>query len=286
VLYCDGVVQGINTTTGTGMGNAWAALWIGATATATYFTGSICDMRVFSSAFSSQQVQDFRKNSYSFLQSFSSDFGSPVSTQARGGVAGDELESTGWRFGRVTPRYSVVSDATTVIDGRACKAMKCTVAGHIYLATETLKQTPQEAAYGQWELRFYRLAASLVNFFIISSHKEWLDAAANGYFLQILADGSGGFYKKTAGAYPLLFSVGAGFFAPSIWYAIRITRSGAGAFVMTIKGGAYTTWTVVGSATDNAHTASSYMELDIDAGDMVSLGDATGNGSITKSTLP
>jgi hypothetical protein len=51
---------------------------------------------------------------------------------------------------------------------------------------------------------------------------------------------------------------------------------------MWIKGGSYTNWTLVGTATDNTHTTSNYIVIDNDANDMISLGSVDGEYTIKK----
>lgn len=209
-----------------------------------------------------------------------SSWGTPVSTANRGGVTGAELENTGWRFGSTTPRYTVTADQQ--IDGKVHKANKCVTAGYLYLPTATMGMTPAQAAYGEWVFSFSKQETSTMDIYPIASEKGlYTDAVFAGYMFRASGTEALVLYRcNGAGAAAALFFTGVSYVSAATWYSIRITRTAAGLFTMWIKGGTYTVWTLVGSATDNTHTTSNYMVIDNDAGDMVSLGSGSGDGLV------
>jgi hypothetical protein len=295
-LYCDGVLQTVSATSATNPGAISGSLYIGATATAaTYFTGSLCDVRVYGTAFTQEQVDTLR-STYKPLLVSSSDFGSPVSTAARGGVVGDELENTGWRFGSTVPRYSVVSDATTVIDGRACKAMRCSTAGVLYQSTAVLGQTPQEAAYGEWNFSVMKGAG--VN---ASEHISWgnqptvhTDVGFNGYVISWMYPPNFNwfvFQSVTAGVVtPIRYSYTlGGITMPAVgtFAQFKVMRYANNYWDVWVKSAQYPNWSKMGQVPGGPnYTSFQCMALNLTAGDQVSLGDVSGANSITKSILP
>ncbi len=70
----------------------------------------------------------------------------------------------------------------------------------------------------------------------------------------------------------------AGYVADSTWYRFGVTRRDDGQFTAYIKGGVFTSWTLIdptgGSGTnpvtDTTYTASKYVVLDLGVGDLIS----------------
>lgn len=236
--------------------------------------------RVFNRNFSAAEV----KKAYeaSGLQSIQevSGFGTPVSTASRGGITGSYLEQTRWQFGSTTPRYTI--DVST-INGEPVKVIKCVTAGHIYQAGNS-SFTPQQRAYGTWEMTFQKVGLSnSIELFFIDSNTT---TTGNGYYVQILANEVVALIKAPAGT--VLISSAIAYVANSAWYTVRVTRTFSGAWSLYIKGGVgsakeYPVWTLVGSAAADAspYTSSPYQVIDIDATDMISIGSQSGNYAMT-----
>jgi hypothetical protein len=200
-------------------------------------------------------------------------WGIPVSTASRGGIAASYLENTALQFGTTTPRYTV--DVSS-IGGENIKVIKCGTAGVLYEATDS-HFTPQQAAYGVFELSFYKGADANVIYWLPISSGQVI-ASSNGYCITVNGNESITFWSvMTGGAFASKFTTAIPYVAIQTWYSLRLTRTFAGLFKLWIRGGIYTTWTLVGSATDTTHSSSNYTVLDLDAGDMVSLGSLTGN---------
>jgi hypothetical protein len=245
------------------------------------FWGNIYRLEIYLGALSAADVSRLYDQSGIKQIGYSSDWGSPVSTAIRGGIANSSLETTGFRFGSATPRYSV--DVST-INGSAVKTIKCNTAGHIYLPVSELGQTPQESAYGTTEFSFNK--ASNVNdiwvYFISQTSGTYLTTGGPGYVCRITGTGIEVRRVNGVGSTTTIMVAGSVVLTNPTWYTIRITRSYSGVFTMWIKGGSYTNWTLVGTATDNTHTTSNYIVIDNDANDMISLGSVDGEYTIKK----
>lgn len=280
-LYCDGVAQTATSTAGTGYGTAWGALVIGMGSVGTYFSGSLADFRVYNYAFSPAQVTAFRAL-YAPLQIASADWGCPVSAAAEGGVANTELGRTGWRFGSVTPRYWV---DTSTIEGKTVKTMRCSVGGHLYRSTQEMGQTPQEAAYGEWEIIYRRSVGQYVLFQPVGNQPTvYSTVGFNGYMLEYGPGNYFTFRRYANGVIASLVFDAAVTVPDGVFHRFRLHRNSTGLWSVKIKGGTWTAWTTLGSGTDNTFTWSSYLVIAPGLGE-VSLGDVTGNLGISHSVL-
>lgn len=249
-------------------GGAWSSL----------FNGLIACARIHTAPLSAAQVWAQYESFGHKAVGMASGWGTSVSTASRGGITGSYLENTRWQFGSTTPRYTV---AVSSIGGEPCKVIKCGTTGLLYKPTDS-HFTPQQAAYGTWEWTCYKSSDVNVSVipFIANIIGTYNTALFNGYSLGLISDESIGILKTTSGSPGYSIRTGPGYIANSTWYTIRITRSFAGVFTMWIKGGAYTNWTFVGSATDTAHTLSNYQVLSLGVGDMVSMGSIGGKYSM------
>jgi hypothetical protein len=213
-----------------------------------------------------------------------SDWGSSVSTAVRGGTAGEYLENTDWQFAEAVARYRI---STSTHDGETVKTMVCTTGGALYRPVSQLGQSPQEAAYGMWEISFYKPAGGGVSWQFISD----LPAVAgfNGWTLMVgtalaLYHMTGGIIQTAAVESAL------GYIADSTWYRVRITRDRLGNWGLWIRGGAYAGWTVVPSLgvgaphvnPDNTYTSSLYQVMNNGVGQIISLGTVAGNDAVVK----
>jgi hypothetical protein len=252
-----------------------------------WFNGKIYRAEIYSKALSAAEVKNLFDASGIRSVGYQSQWGSPVSTAVRGGVANSQLESTGWRFGSTTPRYWV--DVST-INGTVVKTMRCSTAGHLTLQTGETGQNPQEAAYGQWEWSFYKGAAgNLLEYYLVASTTGlWGAAGQNVYLAAIGVTGYIGLVRRSPGGASdaWIFLTGNGLISAGYWYSVKVTRTFAGVWAYYIKGGTYTNWTYIGGGTDNTYTSSSFRIIDNDAGDLISLGSADKQYCFTKQLMP
>jgi len=124
-----------------------------------------------------------------------------------------------------------------------------------------------EQAYGTFQADFYLTASGQTLAWNFANTK--LDGSGNGYRLTV--SGTGGIYlaRITAGGSATQAYSALGYIALNTKYQIRVTRSHIGVCSFYVRGGAYTTWTLVsvvggGGAnpiTDNTHTTSLYQNI-------------------------
>ena len=149
------------------------------------------------------------------------------------------------------------------------------------------KETPTEAAYGEWEWWAYKGDTGVVGVSIIS-------ADTGGYYDSYDLDwGTTEVLKFTRWVSPatedVLMTTAASYASASTWHKFRVTRSSAGVFTLymdnvliSVAGGSGANPT----AAQSSHTTSSYMVLYMNiAGQRISLGDTAGNYAFTKRLL-
>ncbi|MFA5135467.1 MAG: LamG-like jellyroll fold domain-containing protein [Patescibacteria group bacterium] len=236
---------------------------------------------VYNRAFTAAEVRATWDASGLKSAGWSTDFGVPVSVAARGGTAGQQLETTDFKFLTSTPRYSV---ATSTISGTVVKTISCSTAGPLFLGSPSLGQTPTEAAYGQWSCWFNKSAGGVIDWMPVASDKiAPATAGNNGYLLRIDASEKVWFYKNNGVTLTQLFATGNDYIVASTWYGLRLARSYAGAWTLQIIGGAFTGWTTVGGATNNDYVVSGYQIWDVDSSDLLSIGSCCGKYQYRKS---
>jgi hypothetical protein len=225
------------------------------------FNGTLFDSRFYNRALSEQEIKDYHN---SFVKP------ALVECFCDAPADGTNIVPREWIAG--TGLFKAV-EATTDEGNyggikKGTKYLQCTSEGTISL--------PNKTAYGTFEFDFYkgtgnRLAVHLFhsspnrlfgagNYVIITSNQEVVLA-------RILNGSASGIVTNTAYNY----------IANNTWYRLRITRSNTGVFTTYIRGGAFTSWTLVSVAggsganpgTDNNYTVGGYLILDADAGDRV-----------------
>lgn len=146
------------------------------------------------------------------------------------------------------------------------KYLECTVAGTIAL--------PSDQAYGTWEWDWYKGADAndlSVSLFLNSS-----DASIGlGYTITLTSAETIRFVSRTPTSSEKLRTT-ISYIANNTWYRIKINRTQAGVSTVYIKGGSFgSNWVLVSTSggtgtnpvTDNTYSSSSYLVLDLDAGD-------------------
>jgi hypothetical protein len=225
-------------------------------------------------------VQEFRR---ARAAGFKSDWGTPVSTAARGGVVGTELETTGWRFSDTTGRWWV---DTSMVQGQVIKTLRCSTGGAVYQATATTGQSTAEAAFGAWEFSFYKGADGNAMSLMLAAATTGVlgDGVLNGYCFYVSNGEVVNVNRVTAGnPVSVVLTTGATLISNTTWYRARVTRDFFGNWSMRLRpaGGA---WSAAynSSSPDLVYTTSLYRSIDIDAGDMISLGGVNGGAAINK----
>lgn len=235
-------------------------------------------------------VQEYRRAN---AAGFKSDWGVPVSSAARGGVIGTELETTGWRFGDTTGRWFV---DTSTVQGQPVKTIRCSTGGAnvaLYRDSRAQGGSAQDAAYGTWDMTLTIPAASGINWHFVTTIPVILGGAGGnqGYSVQASATGAIAIFRMNNGVIiSTIKQTAAGFLAINTFYRLRITRDFKGLWTAKVLGGAYSAWTELPDTgagpfvnPDNTYTVSNYQVLGALTGLVVSLGTTAGNYSFAKS---
>lgn len=180
----------------------------------------------------------------------------PVSLGATDGDLNDFIPSTG--------TWKISEDGTD-------KWLECVSAGIAYI--------PSEQAYGTWEFDLNKAASSNPSvIFTAETNAGISDSSQNGYTVIISSTETVSLREGVAGVVTTKLITASAYVAALTKYTIRVTRDYTGEFTVYLKGGAFTTWTLIdvsgGSGTnpvtDNTITTSKYTVIDLDAGDKIS----------------
>ena len=145
------------------------------------------------------------------------------------------------------------------------KYFSCTGAGTIYY--------PTKWSYGTIEFSTYKgLDINSTDIHFIASNNTTTNS---GYILRNTAIERLNLKRTTSND---LFYTDINYMMFQIWYRVRITRSSTGVFTIYIKGGNFTSWTLVSTTngsgtnpiTDNNYTISNYFIIDGKSGDLIS----------------
>jgi hypothetical protein len=246
--------------------------YVGRLSALTYsFDGRIRSPFVLNRCLSGIEVADLYNKAKAAC--WKTDYGAVVSLADEGGVIGNYLSNTPWRFGDATGRWRVETDT---IEGRQCKVITCKTAGLLYLDARQMKQEPGAAAFGEWDFWFKHASGTAwYMLFCASVPLGATDAGQNGYRVYGDTTPTAVIHKRTAGvgstvAGPAAWPVGSAYFN---W---KIQRTVAGVFTMSRSDGLSMT------GTDTSHLASNYVVLSMGADDKMALGDIGGRHSFRK----
>jgi len=242
----------------TATGFAASNLDIGRVA-ATYGSENFVFMNIYSdeksAAWVSSQYQKYAK-----IPTFLDDLkDANESVAAEGGAIGTQLSNTNWKFGDASARYKISRDETF---GVGAKVIECTTAGVLYQG--------QRQGYGTWEFDYYK--GNTANTFVFLTHASVIGGfgatGQNGY----------GFYDLNteqlcmgapvngSGATPAVTATG--YVTPQTWYRVKATRDYAGNWYWYLNGTLWTLGTGSWPVSNNTY-GSSYMTMDLDAGDKI-----------------
>jgi len=196
-------------------------------------------------------------------------------TASNTNITGGPIEGT--PFWVSTGTWKVTTDT---VDGETVKVLENVVAGVAYLDTSEIEGSPTADAYGTWEFWLYKIDASSPYVGIIADTIGAYNAAGqDAYWLGLDSDEKVQLGESTAAAWSLKFNTAAAYFSHSTWYQYRVTRSDDGIFtvyqngvIVDASGGAGTN-----PVTDATTATSSYIVLDLDAGDKIALSGPTGD---------
>lgn len=129
------------------------------------------------------------------------------------------------------------------------------------------------SAFGAWYWKSKKVGAgnSLQVGIISNTNGAIGSTAQSSYDVRIASDESIIVFRVSPGPiYSGVIATIAGYVAIDTEYEFFITRRYDGLFTLYIRGGAFATWTTVGSGTDATHTTSNFVVADIDTGDTLS----------------
>jgi hypothetical protein len=178
--------------------------------------------------------------------------------------------------------YAEFDDLSVWAYTKDVKVIECITDGVIYVPTSQLRQTPTQAAYGEWEWWFNHAADSTTRALIVAS--DPVTASSLGYNVDIRSNEQ--FALRRSDVASLMVSA-LDYVTVGEWHKLRMTRSYLGAFtaylddtLIDLSGGGGTNPT-----TDNTVITSQYSVFELDAGDKIAFSDVTGNHSIWKGLL-
>jgi len=173
------------------------------------------------------------------------------------------------------------------VDGKLSKVLRCDSAGIVYLDTSIVTGSPTNDAYGTWEW-WISVAINTYPriFFVAKLADAWNVSGQYGYILYPNGgDKKVWFYESTNGTVTVKFSTASSYLTCSTWHKFRVTRRDTdGQFTAYMDGELIDVTGGSGSnpVTDNTTTTSSYIVLDLDAGDKILLGSLDGQYSFVK----
>jgi hypothetical protein len=142
--------------------------------------------------------------------------------------------------------------------------MRCLTSGNVYL--------PKDLDWQTCDLKLYKGADANVTDVLLAATELGgvIAASQNGYCLRLSADERVQLCRIDNGVVTVLVQTAAAYVAITTEYSFHVTRVGTtGAFVVSIFGGAYATWTEAVTVTDNTYTLGNYFNVDIDADDRI-----------------
>lgn len=190
------------------------------------------------------------------------------------------------KFEILSGTWSIV---TSTINGRTVKALKCVSAGAITIAFDQYDNNSTSAAFGTWEMWFYKASTSnaIVSSFISKDEALYSAAGNQGYVFINDTSERLDVSEFNNVVYDQKMLTAIDYIPITQWYGIRITRTRSGITTAYInKNG--TSWAEVVEAsganpfTDTTYTVSNYMVFDLDNNDMICLGSNDGKYALTK----
>jgi hypothetical protein len=208
---------------------------------------------------------------------FKTDWGTNVSAA---NVAAGFLEDTDWEVNVGTWQVS-----TDTINDEKIKTIKNIAVGDISLDLRKY-MTTTDAAYGTWEFDVMKSSSSTQVFvvFIAQAGAKLTDATQSGYYFAINATNQLVIGEVATGTPAAIYKTAADYVADDTKHRIKITRSNEGVFTLYMDGTACPASGETGTNpfTDTTYTTGGYIDLDLDADDIISLSDKSGNHSFIK----
>lgn len=140
----------------------------------------------------------------------------------------------------------------------------------VALANGSTAWIPGSQAYGAWHFRFKKVSdtGNVILQFVSAKSDVSTVSGQNTYLFNAFSDESVHIFRYDNGAFAsAVLGSAPGYISLNTEYEVFITRAFDGYSTMWIRGGVYTNWTFVDDGTDNTHTTTRYMVLDVDLND-------------------
>lgn len=230
----------------------------------------------YSSARSASWVADDYKKFARAVQ-FKTDWGAYESDAA---VSAGFIENT--PFNVLSGTWKIV---TTTLNGSPVKALQCVTDGAVNVDLSSLSGFPKEdLAYGTYDFWMYKGSdASLCVFSILNENALRTGATVDGYSFYVSATESISIGKITNGSNTSLSNSDASYVPVSTWLNLKLTRDYVGSMSYYYNGVLVTPASEkTNPYADTSYTSTGWFNIELDAGDMVSLGNKAGNYALTK----
>lgn len=162
--------------------------------------------------------------------------------------------------GRVGP-WLIGSGTWAYRDDGSRRLLSCVASGWCSVTSDMM--------YGAWYWRAKYDGSNANYLALMPKRKGYTTAGQNGYIFTLRGfNDSVVVYRVTNGTAVLASAYsGAGAVSEDTDYELFFTRRSDGLFSMYIRGGDYSTWTLLDTGTDNTHKASQVVMADVDNGD-------------------
>lgn len=210
------------------------------------FDGWIDDVRIYDSILTPAQIRDIYIEGATKPRIFSPRYEHPVS------LADESAHAGPWQIGSGTFQWTDDGDR---------RWLDCISSGWAAAASAQ--------AFGGWYFRGEKASSS----YVLGLHTRravYTSATNDGYILSLTSLNRLQFFEVTNGTPTVLISTATNYVSNSIEYEFFLARRPIDSqFSLYIRGGVYTSWTLVASVVDATNTTFDYFVADLDAGDML-----------------
>jgi len=277
-IYVDGTLAGTNAGNGGAVDPDTVNLEIGRYefgAGSEFFNGEMLDVKTFNVAKDQAWVTaEYQKGAQTVT--YKTDWAARETTAAV--AAPNYVGNTPWEV--ITGTHSIDTDT---IEGVPVKVLKCVTGGVVAIPSSLFRVGDKGAARGTFRFWAYWASGTAPYFEIIGNQATGPGASGfDGYTIRLLTDGSIQMRRFTNGSGSSKFATATGYAAVDTWHKIGVTVGDGGVFtgflngaIISVSGGSGTN-----PFTDATHAESKFFVVDLDAGDMIALGDVNGNYAI------
>lgn len=267
-LYLNGVLVGSGTSSSAAWSSFSGTLYLGARhSSASFYNGLMIAPKIHNEA--KDQTWVTKEYQRGLAAGWHSDWGVNESIAA---VTSGPLENSPV----VVDSGSFKISMDSIGDGPLGKVIECVSTGYCHIPTVFFKQTPTEAALGEWEFWVNKADASfLIVLFIASGTGRSGDS--DNYNFIYRSDETVDIRRNSS---PDVIDGGGITYAALTWHHVRITRDPSGLFSLFMDGVSVGT-----PGVDATYLISNYVNFDLDIGDKIALSDRGGEHSIKKRIL-